>query len=78
MRLVEDWRDAWRWLSVRAMVLALALQAAWNMLDDAQRESLPDWLVSVLTGGILLFGVAGRLVDQKKANDPAYRAGGAD
>lgn len=66
MKLVEDWKDAWRWLSVRAMVLALALQAGWNMLDDAQRASLPSWLVTALTGGVLALGIAGRLVDQRK------------
>lgn len=66
MKLVEDWKDAWRWLSVRAMVLALALQAGWNMLDDAQRASLPQWLVTALTAGVLALGIAGRLVDQRK------------
>ena len=78
MKLVDDWKDAWRWLSVRAMVLALALQAAWGVLDETQRESLPDWLVTALTAGILVFGVAGRLVDQRKPENTGFKPGGTD
>lgn len=77
MKLVNDWKDCWRWLSMHSMVLAVAMQAGWNMLDEAQRSTLPEWMVSLLTVGILVLGIVGRLVDQPK-KAPAEKWGGTD
>lgn len=64
IHLVEDWRNAWRWVSVNCMVLAGALQTAWLVLDADQRASLPPYSVTVLTIAILACGVIGRLTKQ--------------
>lgn len=63
--LVENWRSAWRWVSVNCMVLAGALQGTWLVLDHDQRASLPPYSVTVLTIAVLAAGVAGRLVKQQ-------------
>jgi len=65
MKLVPDARDAWRWWSVRAMVAAGALQAAWVAIPDDLRVQVPDSLTTALTGALMVLGVLGRLVDQK-------------
>ena len=66
MKLVADWKDCWRWASVHAMTYAIALQSAWVMLDADMRASLPAGVVQGVTVALLVFGIAGRLVDQGK------------
>jgi hypothetical protein len=65
MKFVDDVRQAWRWFSVQAMVLAGALQVAWEVLPPDMKASIPDNYVRWITLGLLSLGVAGRLVKQE-------------
>lgn len=62
--LVSEWKRAWRWFSVQAMALTLALQGAWAALPDDLRAHAPGWLVTALSVLLLLLGLFGRLVRQ--------------
>ncbi|NMM21859.1 MAG: hypothetical protein HHJ15_18220 [Rhodoferax sp.] len=64
MKLVDDFKQAWRWLSVQSMVLAGAVQGAWLYLPDDMKASIPPNIVQAVTLALLALGVAGRLVDQ--------------
>lgn len=64
MKLVENWRSAWRWISVNCMVMAAALQGAWAYIPEDMKASLPPDLVRLATIALLAVGVAGRLVQQ--------------
>jgi hypothetical protein len=64
MKLVDDARRCWRWISVQAMVVAAAIQGAWVFIPDDMRESFPKNWVQGVTAALLLFGIAGRLVVQ--------------
>lgn len=64
MKLVDDARRAWRWFSVQAMALALAIQGAWEVIPADMKASIPPALVTYTTLGLLVLGIAGRLVDQ--------------
>lgn len=66
MRLVEEWKDAWRWFSVQAMAGAAVVQAAWVGLPDDLKAHLPAWLVTALSLGLLAAGLCGRLLHQEK------------
>jgi len=64
MRLVENARQAWRWFSVQAFVLAGAIQTTWMSLHaDLQRTVPPDWVMAA-TVALCVLGVMGRLVKQ--------------
>jgi len=64
MRLVKDARNAWRWLSVRALAVLFALPLVWPQIPADVRAMLPpEWQPWVLSA-IALGGIAGRLVDQ--------------
>ena len=52
-----------------AFVAAGALQGAWLYLDEAQRQTLPDEAVNVITGTVVALGFIGRLIDQPKVHD---------
>ena len=64
MKFVQDAKDWWKWFSMRAMALAVALQATWAALPPEMQESLPDGVVTAITVVILLAGMFGRVVDQ--------------
>ena len=64
--LVAEWRAAWRWFSVQAMALTAAIQAAWAGMPEDMRQHFPAWAVTALSVGLLLLGIGGRLVRQRK------------
>lgn len=69
MQLVEDWRKAWKWFSVHAMVYAAAIQGTWLQLPDDIKTRVPESLVSGATIALLVLGVIGRIVKQEKDED---------
>ena len=64
MKLVSNWRQSWRWLSMQAFALQGAVAGAWLAVPDDMRASVPsEWLAAcalVLT----VLGAIGRLVPQ--------------
>lgn len=62
--LVDNARSAYRWFSVQAMIVAGAIQAAWMVLPEDMRASIPPGIVQGATIVLLVLGVVGRLVDQ--------------
>lgn len=64
MKLVDNAKEALTWFSVQAMALAIALQAAWEVLPAEMKASLPDWGVTTLTAIILISGMFGRIIKQ--------------
>lgn len=70
MKLVENAKNAWRWFSVQAMILAGAIQGAWLFVPDDMRSSVPQPWLQGLTLALLVMGVAGRLVQQTPKEKP--------
>lgn len=66
MKLVEDARKAWRWFSVQAMALSVALLGGWELLPADLKASLSETQVRWTAIVLLVLGVAGRLVKQEK------------
>lgn len=69
MRLVDNWRKAYKMLSVQAMTVAAAIQGAWVYIPDDMKSHIPSGLVTGLTVGLLALGVIGRLVAQPAVSD---------
>jgi hypothetical protein len=44
LKLVWDWRDAWKWASIQVAAVSGALQLAIVSFPDTMRQYLPDWL----------------------------------
>lgn len=64
MKLVDDWKCCWRWVSVNCMILAASLQGAWATVPEYLRDRVPSWTVAVSTVALLILGVMGRLIKQ--------------
>ena len=67
MKLVPHARLAWRWFSVQAMALAAILPLAWEALPPELRTYIPEPWMPWIVAGVLVGGIAGRLVDQGTA-----------
>lgn len=70
MKLVPDWRRAWRWFSVQSLAIIALIPVVWpNLPPEAHAWVPPEWrpwIVFALAVG----GIVGRLVDQNKAPAP--------
>lgn len=64
MKFVENAKQAWKWVSMQMMVLALALQTVWEMAPADLKSSLSPTQVYYVTIALLVIGVLGRLVKQ--------------
>jgi len=64
MKLISDWRQAWRWFSMQSMALAAAIQAVWLQLPPDMKSSIDPAWVSAATVAVLVLGGIGRVVDQ--------------
>lgn len=64
MKLVPDWREAWRWFSVHVFLILAALPPVWATLPADVKAFLPiEWQPWVLCA-LALAGVLGRVKDQ--------------
>lgn len=66
MRFVANWRDAWRWFSVQAFAVIIALPMVWMALPPDVKAMLPDGWGQWIAVAIAAAGLLGRLVDQNK------------
>ena len=66
MKLIPDWKEAWRWFSVQALAAIIALPIVWGMLPADVKALLPDgwepWAFVVLAAA----GLIGRVIDQNR------------
>lgn len=69
LKLIENWRNAWKWFSVHAMVYAAAIQGAWLQVSDDMKAHVPSYLISGLTITLLVLGIAGRVLKQGVEDD---------
>ena len=70
IQFVKGAKNAWRWFSVQAMSLAVAIQGAWVFVPEDLRSGMPPNAVQAVTAVLLILGVAGRLVKQKESHEP--------
>lgn len=70
MKLIPNWRRAWRMFSVQAQAAAIAAIAGWQALPDDLRALVPQGLAISLAVALLVLGIIGRLIDQPKTREP--------
>jgi hypothetical protein len=71
MRLVENWKEAYKWFSVQLITVALI----WTTLPQETQQHIlvlvPDVVEPYIVAILLLAAVVGRVVDQKKVKEDA-------
>lgn len=68
MKLIPNWKKCWRMFSQQAFIVAGALQGVWLILDETQKQNIPDNWVNIITLTVVALGFIGRLVKQKKVD----------
>ena len=64
MKLVSDWRKAWKWHSTQLLAVIAALPIVWMQLPPDVKDMVPEsWMPYVVTV-IAAGAIVGRLRDQ--------------
>jgi hypothetical protein len=66
MKLIPNWRKAWRMFSVQSMAISQAALLTWVSLPDRFQNEVPIKFVIVFAAVMLFLGTVGRLVAQPK------------
>lgn len=66
MKLIPDWKKAWRWFSVQAFAAIIALPVVWGMLPSDAKAFLPDSWEPWILVGLAVAGLVGRVIDQNR------------
>jgi hypothetical protein len=69
MKLIDDWKAAWRLLSVQANTIGIAVSGTYMTLYDQLKNTLPPKVMAAITGGVFLLGIIGRMVSQTPKDD---------
>jgi len=65
MRLVENWKQAWRWFSVQSLALIVALPTVWAAMPADAKAFIPAGWGTWVLAGLAVAGLIGRLIDQE-------------
>ena len=74
MKLVSDWKNAYKWLSVVIPAFGTLLLASWMAVPDSMRNTIPHRYVEAITIVIFVAGVIGRLIQQTPSVPPVAPA----
>ena len=69
MRLIDEWKSAWKFASVNCMALAAAIQGTFMSLSDDMKAALHHNLFHIATIIVLVAGIGGRLVTKTLPED---------
>tara|TARA_R110000868_G_C10972514_1_gene770261 strand:+ start:1838 stop:2050 length:213 start_codon:yes stop_codon:yes gene_type:complete len=70
MRLIEEWKSAWRYLSVQANALGGAITVGYASMYDHLKENFPPKYMAAITAAVFVLGIIGRLVSQQPKDKP--------
>ena len=66
MKLVDDWKDAWRWHSTWLAGAIAALPFVWAEMPDDLKAYIPDEWQPIVAGVMFVAFMIGRLRAQPK------------
>ncbi len=71
MKLVDNWKQCWKWLSLHCMISATTIQAlvaaikeGWISIPDDLKSLVPHNLATIITIILLALGIIGRFINQ--------------
>jgi len=67
-KLVDDWQNCWKWLSIHLSILGMAAAGMWDFIPALQ-ETLPAPLMTKILLTLFALIFIGRLIRQGNNND---------
>ncbi len=74
MCLIDEWKHAWKLLSIQANTVGLGIVGAYAALPEEFKSAIPAKYVLAAAGVTFLLGLVGRLVKQPDALPPKDEA----
>lgn len=69
MKIIDEWRNAWKFLSVQASGIGIAISATYASLYDQLKDNFPPKCMAILTCVVFLAGIVGRIISQTPKDD---------
>ncbi len=69
MKLIDEWKSAWKFLSVQANSIGAAMAVGYASMYEQLKENFPPKYVAAITAAVFILGIVGRVVSQNK-DDP--------
>ena len=69
MKLIDNWKDIWKWYSTHAVVIYTALVSYYAQMPAADKASLPLWVIYLIQAVIVVSFVVGRLIKQEQTSE---------
>lgn len=66
MKLVQNWKQAWKWYSVHIMLVIVALPEIWSYFPQEFKDSLPPHTLMYVTSVLGVSAILARLFSQEK------------
>jgi hypothetical protein len=64
MKLIDNWRDSWRFASVRLLAAIVLIQSNWDAMPEELKSLIPGVTLNRVTVGLAILAYFGRLVKQ--------------
>ena len=69
MKLIDNWKNIWKWYSTHAVVIYTALVSYYAQMPAADKASLPLWVIYLIQAVIVVSFVVGRLIKQEQTSE---------
>ena len=69
MKLIDNWKNIWKWYSTHAVVIYTALVSYYAQMPAADKASLPLWVIYLIQAIIVISFVVGRLIKQEQTSE---------
>ena len=69
LKLVQNWRSAWKWYSVHIMIVIVALPEIWSYFPQEFKDSLPPGTLKYSMMFLGVSAILARMFSQEKPKD---------
>ena len=69
MKLIDNWKNIWKWYSTHAVVIYTALVSYYVQMPAVDKASLPLWVIYLIQAVIVVSFIVGRLIKQEQTNE---------
>lgn len=63
LKVIDDWRMAWKYVSVQCFALAAAINGTWYSIPDGLKASIPANYVTIASVTLAGLGIVGRFLE---------------